>query len=460
MSVRSDPYRRRWLVWAILAAGFLLVNVYRLSTGVLTDDLARLYDATATEIGTLHAAFFYIYAPLQIAAGVLADRAGIRRSATVGVGLMSLSGFAFALAPTYLVAFGARVGIGLGASVVFITTLRFCANWFRPNEFATVSGLTVAVAGLGGVLATTPLALAVGTVGLRATLVGLSTVGLVIAATIALLARDSPADAGLPAIEGVPASRSLTLSEVLRSVRTVLEERETWLVAGVMFCTIGVNITVLGAWAVPYVAQVYGLSVPRASTFALAGSIGLLLGPPLIGRLSDATGRRTGLMVVGALAFAASYGALALLRLPLLAVGGVFFLASATGGASSLSYTAIKERHAAAASGVATGVVNTGGFLGAAVFPTVMGALLDSYWTGRVVGGARVYAPAGFQAVFGLAAGAGLLALACAAWLHWRGRHEVGARGEKPTEEGPTRTPGETDPETETQAGTEVRTDD
>jgi sugar phosphate permease len=227
VSVRSDPYRRRWLVWAILAAGFLLVNVYRLSTGVLTDDLARLYDATATEIGTLHAAFFYIYAPLQIAAGVLADRAGIRRSATVGVGLMSLSGFAFGLAPTYLVAFGARVGIGLGASVVFITTLRFCANWFRPNEFATVSGLTVAVAGLGGVLATTPLALAVGTVGLRATLVGLSTVGLVIAATIALLARDSPADAGLPAIEGVPASRSLTLGEVLRSVRTVLEERET-----------------------------------------------------------------------------------------------------------------------------------------------------------------------------------------------------------------------------------------
>ena len=213
-----------------------------------------------------------------------------------------------------------------------------------------------------------------------------------------------------------------------------------------MFCTIGVNITVLGAWAVPYVAQVYGLSVTRASTFALAGSLGLLLGPPLIGRLSDATGRRTGLMVVGALAFAASYGALALLRLPLFAVGGVFFLASATGGASSLSYTVIKERHAAAASGVATGVVNTGGFLGAAVFPTVMGALLDSYWTGRVVGGARVYAPAGFQAVFGLAAGAGLLALACAAWLHWRGRHAI--------EEGPRRRD-EMDAETETQAGTD-----
>lgn len=64
VNVRSDPRRRRWVTWTALATGFLLVNVYPLSTGVLTEDLALLYDATATEIGTLHAAFFYIYVPL------------------------------------------------------------------------------------------------------------------------------------------------------------------------------------------------------------------------------------------------------------------------------------------------------------------------------------------------------------------------------------------------------------
>ena len=431
MSVRSDPYRRRWVIWGVLATGFLLVNVYRLSTGVLTEDLARLYDATATEIGTLHASFFYVYAPLQIAAGVLADRAGIRRSATAGVALMSLSGLAFALAPVYLVAFGARVGIGLGASVVFIATLRFCANWFRPDEFATMSGLTVAVAGLGGVLATTPLALAVTSLGLRVALVGLGLAGLAVAVSITLVARDTPADAGLASIEGVPAGRSLTVEEVVASAKRVLGERETWLLVGVMFCTIGVNITVLGAWAVPYVSQVYGLSVTRASTFALAGSLGLLFGPPLIGRASDLTGRRTSLMVLGASAFVASYGVLAFVRVPLIVVACVFFLASATGGASSLSYTVIKERHGTATSGVATGVVNSGGFLGAAVFPTLMGAVLDGYWTGEVVAGARVYSPAGFRTVFALAAGAGVFALGCATWLHLRDRHTT---GREPTE--------------------------
>ena len=275
--------------------------------------------------------------------------------------------------------------------------------------------------------ATTPLALAVESLGLRATMIGLSVFGPAIAAAVALLARDSPADAGLAPIEDVPAGESLSLDGVLASAKRILGERETWLISAIMFCTLGINITVLGAWAVPYVAQVCSLSVTGASAFALAGSLGLLVGPPSIGWLSDLTGRRTELIIVGVFVFVCAYRILAVVRLPLLAVGIVFFVASATGGASSLSYTVIKECHAAAASGVATGVVNSGAFLGAAVFPTVTGALLDSYWTGRDVAGARVYSSAGFDAVFGLAAGAGVVALGCAAWLYRRERSEATA---------------------------------
>ena len=64
---------RRTAMWLLLASCYVFVSLYRLKTGVLAEELAREFEATATEIGSLHAVFFVIYAPLQLVAGVLAD---------------------------------------------------------------------------------------------------------------------------------------------------------------------------------------------------------------------------------------------------------------------------------------------------------------------------------------------------------------------------------------------------
>ncbi len=76
----SDPRRRRWLAWGALATVFLLVNLHRLSTGVLSERLTTDFGTTAAQLGTLHASFFLIYAIVQIPTGVLADRIGLGTS--------------------------------------------------------------------------------------------------------------------------------------------------------------------------------------------------------------------------------------------------------------------------------------------------------------------------------------------------------------------------------------------
>lgn len=419
----SDPLRRRWVVWGVLATGFLLVSVYRLSTAVLAEQLTVAFDTTGAALGTLHAAFFYVYAPMQLVAGVLADRAGIRLTATAGVLVMNAGAVGFALAPSYPVAFLARLAIGLGAGAIFIAILRFCANWFRPDEFATMNGVSIAVAGFGGILAATPLALVVAAAGWRATILGTGTVGLVVATLIYLLTRDTPAEAGFDPIAGVPSAPTRSFAEVMKSARIVLTERETWLAGLALFCSVGVNITVLGLWGVPYVVQTYEVSVTRASTYVLLGNVGLLIGPPTLGWLSDRLGRRTSLMVVGSAVFTVALVPLALLsRPPLALVAAAFFLVGALTGAYSLGYPVIKERHAGGASGVATGTVNAITYFGPALFPTAMGAVLDAYWTGDSVAGSRVYTSLGYRVAFALAALVGVISFVCVVWLHVRER--------------------------------------
>jgi len=62
--------------------------------------------------------------------------------------------------------------------------------------------------------------------------------------------------------------------------------------------------------------------------------------------------------------------------------------------------------------GVAVAVTNFGGFVGAALTQGPVGAVLDSQWSGLMVGGARAYPAAAYRAAFGICA---LLALGAAA---------------------------------------------
>lgn len=426
-----DPEQRRWLAFFALAATYALVSVYRLSTAVLADELTRAFSVTGTELGTLHASFFYVYAAMQLPTGVLADRLGARRTVTAGALVMSLGGLVFAGADSYAVAFAGRALIGLGGSVLFIAILRFCANWFRPTEFARMSGITLAVSGFGGILATTPLAVAVTATGWRVTIATLSVVGVGLAVAAYAVARDSPEAAGFEPVGGVETPGAPSMSAVLANARTVLAERETWLCGTVLFAGTGINITVVGLWGVPYLVQTYGLSVTAASTYTLLGSAGLLVGPPTVGAVSDrlaarrgdgaTTASRTRLIVVGMAIYTAAFASLAVIGAPpRVLVAAVFFASGALAGAYALTYAVIKERHEAAASGVSTGTINMMAFSGAAVLPTLMGYALDTYWTGETIGGARVYTEFGYQVAFGLATAVAAVALLAAVWLHRR----------------------------------------
>ena len=379
--------------------------VHRVAPAVVATDLMRAFGITAAALGNLAAIYPYVFAAMALVAGSLADTLGPRWTITLGGATMGAGAVVFGLAPSFDVAVVGRLGIGLGASVMLIAWLALAAAWFRPDEFATISGWTQTVGNVGALAAAAPLALLVEAAGWRQTFVMIGGVTLVLALAAAALVRDRPEALGLPPVNPERAGpRAPALGEVLRGVPAVVANRRTWppiLTAGGVYTT---QITFLGLWGVPYLTQVYGLARVDAATIVSMLAVGMGIGSPLVGWISDRwLGRRRRPMLACAALYAACWIPLVLpaeARVPVALLPPLFLLMGLASSGLVLVWSCVREVNNPALVGIAVGFCNLPIFLGFALLQWLTGVILDAKWKGLMASGARLYPPAAFQAAF------------------------------------------------------------
>ncbi|MGH7278226.1 MAG: MFS transporter [Candidatus Rokuibacteriota bacterium] len=390
----------RWLMWGVPAALFLVAFFHRVAPGVIAKDLMTTFEMSGTVVGLLSATYFYAYAGLMVPAGVCIDAFGVRRMVTIGGAVMGLGAMAMGAAEGHLLLFAGRLLVGAGATTTFVGALKIAAVWFPPSQFGTLSAVTATVGVLGSLVATAPLAALVSLAGWRGALwlVGLLTVAC--AVLCVAVVRDRPPHA---AASEQPSSG---LADVLGGTFQVVRNRHTWPPFLAFFC-LYTTMGNLMLWVIPFLRDVYGLSMTRAAFYATATSTALLLAAPLTGYLSDAVFRRrkapytiltAGLGLVW-VAFVATLGAL-----PLGALYAIFFAMGLFGGAFVLTWPIGREVNPPHLAGVAVAVVNLGGFLGAAITQGPLGAVLDARWAGAMEAGARVYPLDAYRAAFAVCA--------------------------------------------------------
>ncbi len=410
----------RWLILVVPAAVYLVSWFHRVALAVVATDLMRAFSITAAELGNLAAIYPYVFAAMALVAGSLAETLGPRWTIALGSATMGIGAVLFGMAPTFDIAFAGRLLVGLGASVLLIAWLSLASAWFRPDEFATVSGWTQTVGNAGALVAASPLALLVEALGWRHTFTLIGALTLLLAAAAAGLIRDRPEAMGLPPVNPAESARAApALAEVLRGVPGVIANRRTWppiLAAGGVYTTL---ITFLGLWGIPYLTQVYGLQRVNAATVVSMLAVGMGVGAPLVGWLSD---RWLGLRRLPMVAFSAIYAVcwvpLALggdLKLPAAALAPFFLLMGLASSGLILLWSCVREVNDPRRVGIAVGFCNVPIFLGFALLQWLTGAILDAKWTGLMAGGARLYPEAAYQAAFvvclALAAGAVAAAL-------------------------------------------------
>ena len=406
MTAGADPRLRPWriAVFLVPASLYLFSNFHRVAPAVVATDLMRAFALDAATLGTLAAIYPYTFTAMALVAGSLVDTLGPRWTLTAGCLTMAAGTAVFGIAPAFPVAFAARLLVSVGASVILIAWLTLLAEWFRPDQFATVSGSTQGVGNIGALMASTPLALAVDALGWRQTFVLIGAVTALFAALSALLIRDRPEALGLPPVVARPA-RAATLRDALRGIPSVVGNARTWppvLAAAVVYATL---IAFLGLWGMPYLTQVYGFTRVHAATTLSLLAIGLIVGSPLVGWLSDRwLARRRLPFVVFSILYAACWLPLALpgMRPPAAMLPVLFFVMGVTSTGFVLVWACVREVNDPGRVGIAVGFCNMPIFFAFALLQWLLGLILDARWDGLAADGVRLYAPSAYEAAFRL----------------------------------------------------------
>lgn len=390
-----------WLTWGLLASLFAAGFFQRVAPAVMIDELMRDFRIDATLLGTLSAIYFYTYAAMQIPSGLLADAVGPRRLATTAA-LVAVAGIVlFALADSLWMAGFGRALIGASNAVAFVACMKLAGHWFPANRFATVTGVSLLIGNLGGMLAGVPLSEAVDSIGWRMAVLASAAITLALTAIVWWGVRDDPSERGYASHAHPEALNNGALSP-RRALKRVVSERDTWLLFLAGGLITGPVLTFAGLWGVPYLIQVHDLERSHAALHTTTMLIGFAIGGPLLGALSDRMGRRK-LPYLGAAVMHALGWVLFLLFADQMPASARYWLFAAIGfsaGGLIIGFAFSREVNHPGAAGTVGGVVNMSVLGFAAIQQSGMGWILDRNWGGAMIEGVRIYDAAAYQAAF------------------------------------------------------------
>jgi len=394
----SKALRYRWLIFWILAFSYILVYFHRLCPAVVAVDMMRDLQSGGALLGLLGSAYFYPYALMQLPAGLLSDSWGPRRTIALFFVIACAGSLLLGLAPSLFWAIAGRTLVGLGVSMLFVPTMKVLAEWFRVREFATMTGILMAMGGLGSLTAASPLALLSTWVGWRFSFVIVGVFTLVLAILVWLLVRDRPADLGWPS-PAEPVGASTLPIGLLEGMKKVLRYPRFWPIAIWFFFDCAIFFSFGGLWGGPYLMQVYGLTKGQAGQILSMIAVGMIVGSPLVSFLSNRIfqGRKAVLVLSSSIVLCLT--ALLSFHTEGLPVPVLYLICLGLGIFSSaivvIGFTTTKELFPVQIAGTSTGLVNLFPFAGGALFQPFLGYLLER--NGRIEG---AFTLAGYQQAF------------------------------------------------------------
>jgi MFS family permease len=356
-----------WIIW-LLAVFFYGYQFMQGLVSVYIPSIAHDLNLEPTAIGMLGGSFYYAYAIMQLPVGAITDRFGARYPALTGLALLILGTFIMSEIHSLMLGVAARFLMGLGGAFAFICTMQLIIVWFPRERFAGLAGLTNFMGYIGASLGGIPINYLCQQYGWRTTILLTGFLGIAIFVGMFFFVKKRDGETiSIPALQ--------PKKSAIKSLLVIMKIPINWVNGLYCTLTVGPTTAFAGLYGVKFLTSSYGVTSTVAASAITAVFLGVAIGSPVTGWVSDYLGKRRLLLVGSALLGSAITLALIILHhLPVWAIQSLCFAFGFMQSVHVLCFANAKDDNPShAASAIA--FINMALILGGAVLQPLIGLL-------------------------------------------------------------------------------------
>lgn len=369
------------LMWLLPLSFFTYQFILRLWPSIMMNQIMQQHAIDATAFGLLASFYYWGYAGFQVPIAVWLDKYGVKFIVFLCATICGLATLTATYSDNWYVVLASRFFVGVGSAVGILGVSKALSEWFSKENYGRMIGLTFTIGLMGAIYGGKPTTLLVEHFGSEKVATTLAFVSMAIGFAALLFYRKPKVATKEKKVEPL---RFKDFLKVLTSPT---------------LCVLAIsNLLLVGAlegfadvWGVNYLVTAYGLEKASAAEITSFIFVGMLFGGPLLTLASLRLGNFPVIALSG-VAMAAIF--LYVLTTPTYNWGllaSLFFVVGVFCCYQVLVFAAGCEFVRPQLLGVTIAFLNSVNMLGGSFFHSIIGKLMDNYWTGEMVNGIRSY---------------------------------------------------------------------
>ena len=371
------------------ACGYFLSYLYRSTNAVLAPYLSNDLSLNAEQLGLITSAYFLTFALFQLPLGVLLDKYGARKVQSILFLVAATGAILFSLGNDVWSLVIARGLIGLGVSGALMGAFQAFAIWFPKERLPLLVGLFMSAGGMGAIVASTPLEMALQITDWRGVYFFLGIITILIGLLIFFI---------------VPEKKQTAIDEkplpILKVLKNIYTSYAFWRIGPLSGIAGGTGLAILGLWAGPWLSDIGKFSKTEIANILFISTIMMTIGTASLGIVTDYL-RKFNISPIGVMG-----GALFVFIIPLTIITfGLmpkaiwpWVVLSITSLAATLAYAGLSQHFPTSYAARASTAINLICFLVAFIAQYAIGFVMQIIEPGKQYG----YSIKAYQAGFGL----------------------------------------------------------